>query len=499
MSLPASWVAAALVGAARGPLPVDALPPALAPLAAALAGRPPEQALLLLAGAAALHDAAGRLPARASATEWHLPAFRAEGDRPVCSPDAARFLRGMLQQQHAELLPELLALLDAAGQRVPDDLLPYVLEQGAKLARLRPALLPVVGERGRWLAAVNPAWHYAALELDDWRSLRAVWQADAAGRAALAQTARRRDPALARELIETTWRGEAALARREQLGVLSVGLSMTDEPFLERALDDRDALVRRRAVELLAKLPDSRLARRMMAAAGDILEMKGGDLRPRFPATISDALVRDGVVRPAATHQSATERSRLLTQTVGVIPPRHWEAHLAATPEAIVAAAAAGRWPRTLIAAFSAAAVRHDDRRWAAAILAHDGITERAGPLLPLLSEDEMRPRLTAAVAGGDDAAVVVFLRRWPHAWDEASGRLLLDFLARQAANANDTRLGPTMRYLARPFARQCPPSLAGYALGLTGRATNKAWDAGLKQLAATLAVRQKLYEAMEN
>jgi hypothetical protein len=167
MSAP-TVLSAALVGTERAGLPpVTALPPALATLRTALEQRPPHEALLLLAGAGALYETAGRRPQRAAGADWRLPAYRPEGDRPVCSPAAARFLARALNQQDAALFPELLALIDRAGQRAPDELLPHLLERGAKIPRQRPALLPILGERGRWLGALNPAWRYAAVEPTD--------------------------------------------------------------------------------------------------------------------------------------------------------------------------------------------------------------------------------------------------------------------------------------------------------------------------------------------
>ncbi len=506
MTLPGEWLTAALVGTTRATRP-DAvgLPPALASLRVALDDRPPAELILLMAGAAALYDDAGQLPARAPAAEWYLPALRAEGERPVCSPAAAQFLERMLNQQHAELLPELLARLDAAGQRVADAQLPHALAHGARLPRFRPLWLPVLGERGRWLAAVNPDWRYAAVELDDPRALRAAWERDPAGRAALASILRRRDPAVALRLIELTWRNEADAMRRELLATLETGLSMADEPFLERALDDRDAQARHKAASLLARLPESRLVGRMIAAVGDILALDGGKLTPRFPPVIRESLVRDGVTRPTAGPPSVTERSRLLLQTVGVIPPRHWETCFDATPEQIVAAAGPGRWPRTLLGALSTAAARHADRRWVEAILAHDGLTERHGPLLILLTPDELAGRLAAAVAtedvaDEDMAAVIVMLRRWPHAWDEASARTLIGSLANEAARPRDTRHGPTLRYLMRAFARACPPELAEYAAAtLAGRPASATWQTTTTQFVATLALRRELQRATTN
>lgn len=501
MTLPGEWLTAALVGAARAARPGAAgLPPALAALPGSLADRSPAELILFVAGAAALYDDAGRLPARAPAAEWYLPALRAEGERPACSPAAAQFLERMLNQQHAELLPELLARLDAAGQRLPDEQLPHALAHGARIPRFRPLWLPVLGERGRWLAAINPDWRYAAVELDDPRSLRAAWEREPSGRAALAVTLRRRDPDAARRLIELTWRGDADAARRELLATLETGLSPADEPFLEHALDDRDAQVRHKAVSLLARLPASRLVGRMIAAAGDILALEGGQLTPRFPPVIRESLVRDGVTRPAAGPPSANDRSRLLMQTVGVIPPGHWETRLGATPAEIVAAAGPGRWPRTLLGALSAATARHPDRRWVEAILAHDGLTERHGPLLAQLTASELGARLTAAVAAEDTAAVVVLLRRWPFAWDEAAARAVIDCLADEAARPRDSRHSPTLRYLMRAFARDCPPALADHAAAaLANRPVAAIWQTMAAQFVATLALRREIHLATTN
>jgi hypothetical protein len=499
----AALTSAALIGAARAGLPpADSLPPALATLHRELAGRPPQEALFLLAGAAALYLAAGRLPERIEGDNWRLPAFRPEGDLPPCSPAAARLLESMFNPQHSRLLPEMLDLLAAAGQRAPDALLPTLLEHGAKIPRLRPQLLPILGERGRWLAAINPAWRYAAFDPADPRSLHGVWDADPAGRPPLAQTLRARDPAAARRLIAATWRAEPDATRRALLGALETGLSMADEPFLERALDDRDAATRRKAADLLAGLPDSRLVRRVTAAAGDILVLTDGRLTPNFPRPVSDALARDGVARPESDAQpgatrTATEWARLLAQTVGVIPPAHWRNRFGQAPEALAAAAKAGRWPRTLLAALAAAALRHRDRGWIEALLAIDGYSERLGVLLAALEPAEAYARLAERLAAGDEAATVVFLRRWPGAWDEASGRLLIDFMSTHAAVAPDTRQGPTLRFLSRQFAQHCPPQLADYAGGAAGRAAGKAWEAAFSQLAATLRLRHEIMDAV--
>lgn len=509
MSLPPELITAALIGVERAELPpAESLPAALAGLYRGLDGRPPEEALLLLAGAVALHNAAGRLPDRAG-VEWRTPAYRPEGDRPPCSPAAAYFLERMLNQQDTAFLPELLRLLTGAGLRAPDKFLPHVLAYGARIPRQRPMLLPVLGERGRWLASLNPNWRYAAVDPADLKSLRAAWETDAAGRSALANSIRALDPVAARRLIESTWRAEPATARREMLGVLERGLSMDDETFLERALDDRDALTRRKAADLLATLPGSRLVARMTAVAGSILIVTEKGLAPSFAGKITEAMVRDGIARPnmaagkTAAYQpdaprTAADWSRLVIQTVGVIPLDHWPERLGLEPEAIIAAAQAGKWPRTMLSAFAAAAARQKSWRWADALLVAEGYSERTGALLAALDPSDCYARLAERIAAGDDAATVVFLRRWPHDWNEGSGRMLVDFIGRMSAVDPDTRLGPSLRFSLRQFGHRCPPSLLAYAQdALDGRHTSAAWQSSLRHMLSVLALRREMWEAV--
>ncbi len=203
--------------------------------------------------------------------------------------------------------------------------------------------------------------------------------------------------------------------------------------------------------------------------------------------------------RPAGP-PSANDRSRLLMQTVGVIPPRHWEVALGATPDEIVAAAGPGRWPRTLISALAAATVRHPDRRWLAAILAHDGLNARNEALVGQLMPEEMVSRLSAAAVRGDAGAVVAILRRWPHAWEPDTARVAIAFLAGETAHERDTRHSPTLRFLMRAFARQCPPALAGEAAAaLANRPATAVWQTSAKQFVATITLRREIHEAIRN
>lgn len=502
----APWYAAALIGTDRSDWPdKDALPPPLAGVYDNLQIRPLHEALPLLIGMAGLYAAAGQLAEKVTSTEWYLPAFRPESDRPVCSPQAARYLEQILNQKHTDLLPELLSLINDRQLRVTNDLLPHLMEYGAKTPRMRPVILPVIGERGQWLASMNPAWLYASMDLSDWRSIRHIWDSDRAGRGTLATYLRRYQPENTRYLIESTWRDEPDAMRRELLRAMDTGLSDADEPFLERALDDRDAQVRRKVVDLLAQLPNSRLIQRITRSAGNWLMWQGNDLVPNLPRAIDDQLVRDGVTQPTNSSLSPNDRSRLLMQALSVIPPVHWEERFQVAPETLIAAALRGKWPRTLMTAFSVAAARHGDRRWAEALLLADNMSERTHPILSLIPQEVLNTQLRQHVTSGHDMAVIVLMRHWPHPWNEESSGLVIDFITQQAAHETDTRFAPTVRYLAREFARRCSPTVAGYAerrfkaLVDGNKKINQAWELSLKTLTSKLNYRLAFHRAMDD
>lgn len=497
--------AAALLGTSRLAPEADlaaGLPGPLAALARDLADRSPEARLLLLAGSHDLYLAAGLLPAIAPPDDWPTPAFVAEGDLPPCPDAAAAILENMLNGQRAEFLPELLGLLAARRLRVPDELLPDLLDHGGRLSRLRGDILPVIGERGRWLASLNPKWRYggAATVLDaapDERLLGALWRAEAGARGWLYGFIRSRRRDLARRLLAAAWSGAADAERRDLLRQ-TLTVDLADEPFLERALDDRDSQVRRRAAELLSFLPGSRLAGRMTAAAGGILSLQGDRLVPRFPPAISDALVRDGVVRPTGAGTSPQERTRLLIFIVGAVPLSHWPRQLGLDPPAVVRAALVSQWPRTIIAALSIAASRQGDAEWARALVEVDGVSERTGAAIPLLPAEIRRALLDRAIDEGHDEQIVTLLRRWPADWEAERARRLVGYLARAAAAEPESRQGPLLRHQLRALGHQLPPSLAEFAheqrRGLT---PGGAWEVALRGLGNTLAARRELQAAV--
>jgi len=378
---------AALIGAARHG---DASPETGTPidtLDAGLAGRGRERRLLLTAGALAVYRQAGRIADAAMGTAGIAPA--PADDRPALSPPAARLVEAMFAGEREELLPEALDRARRAGLRLPHRLLPAALS--ARLTASRAAILPVLGARGVWLAQFNRDWEWAAqapLGLDDDDVLSAdaatLWEEGTpARRLEILRRVRRTDQARARGWIEGVWRTEKADYRTRLIETLEDALSADDEPFLEAALDDRSAGVRKAAARLLALIPgsaflvrtrdrgDALLTRARSAprkGLGALLAAvsQGSNradwLRVALPESIDSAWQRDGVdLKPP---QGVGERAWWLTETIAYLPPDHWVDHLGAEPSDLIVAASDNTWSLSVLEGWARAASLHKNMTW---------------------------------------------------------------------------------------------------------------------------------------
>ena len=234
----------------------------------------------------------------------------------------------------------------------------------ARTEELRAALRPVIGERGRWLAGFNPTWVWAADPLSADAEL--LWQTGKTEyRVDLLEAQRRVDPAGARVRLEARFSADRPEARLSLLEALETGLSLDDEPFLERVLDTGTPAVRLRATQLLAKLPQSACAIRLRERADTMLERTKGTLgRHRVRVTLPTGL------DPTWQHEGLEAQSSLpgidargtwLLQTVGLVPVRHWIDRFGIPMEALPAGLTGDR-RHEVLEAWTRAAVFHGER-----------------------------------------------------------------------------------------------------------------------------------------
>lgn len=426
-------VSTALLGTAKRGLPETA-GVASRPLADAGIEHPdPAGRLLEQAAVLTIYRRAGVLPRRDVAVGESAPGET----RPRVSDAAAQRLDGLLADRPG-LLPEWLDLCAASGARVPEELLPALLERARTSRAFAARLAPVVGERGRWLAAVNPDWRTvldrvaADVETQD----PAAWETGRRpDRVAYLAALRRTDPAAARELLAEGWTAEAPDDRAEFIAILADGLSDPDEPFLERALDDRRKEIREVAAVFLGRIPTSRYAARMRERIAACVQVRaGGVLRWKHqlevcaPREVDAAMRRDGVPAkpPARTNEDTGQL--WLRELIARTPLAAWSELTGLPPEDVVGlridphenAVRDGWWQ---------AAIRQRDTAWAAALLATwlPGDKRKPGDLLEVL-EPERRRTITAGMLDAFPAedAAVAWIAGCPGPWDVRLGRAVL-------------------------------------------------------------------------
>ncbi|MFF3915287.1 DUF5691 domain-containing protein [Streptomyces sp. NPDC001852] len=397
---------------------------------AAYAGSVREAPLALLdqAAVATVRRRAGLRPARAAARPDPAP----EDHRPALPPAAARRLATLLADRSGgggggrrgsspdlmELLPQWLAAANAHGYAAPPQTLPALLDAARGRTDLRPAALAFAGPRALWLARLNTDWRFAlraapgggaALpDPGDTQAVRELWQEGLfAERVALLGALRAVAPALAHELLASTWSTERAEDRLMFLDSLRTGLSAADEPFLEQALGDRSRNVRATAAELLSALPASALAARMAVRAAACVALDLTRNRPaivvKAPLECDSGMERDGVV--ATPPAGRGERSWWLGQLVEAAPLSTWPERLGGqAAQEIVALPVTDDWQGELHAAWCRAAVRQRDPEWSRALLGSPAAPEAGGPGAVSLAE---RAKLLATLDPAERAAWV--------------------------------------------------------------------------------------------
>lgn len=293
----------------------------------------------------------------------------------------------------------------ARGVHVPHDLLPVLLERARTSPALRAPLRPVLDERGRWLAALHPGWG-AVLTDDgtpvspggtpDTRPDPAAWpHLPAPARLALLLDLRAStDPAeraRAADLVASTWANDPVDERTRHLEALGTALTDSDDPLLERALDDRSVRVRGLAQGLLDGLPTSRRAQRMAHRLAPLLS-RSGILGRRLdlatPPDPDDAGVRDGLTPPP---RGTSRHDWWLATMVAGAP-----LSVLTTGSGVDEAATYQRLPDPLRDAVRRAVLLRRDVAWARAVIAVEG---RPAGLLPVLPMEERTQHLGSGLA----------------------------------------------------------------------------------------------------
>jgi hypothetical protein len=488
-----SWhelVSTAVVGTER-----RAVPPGLASKVASIvedevAGGTVEEQVLVAAGVLATWR---RVGAATPSSDRPFPYPAPSDERPAASAKAVQLLELLLDGHAAvggastDLAADWLARCERSGRRLPAGMLPRVMNAATAAPALRAAAAAAGGPRLRWLAARNAAWAWATGTTDPDAAPEQVWaEGTREERLAVLAALRASDPARARALLGETWSSEPAADRTRFVEALATGLSPTDEPFLEAALDDRSKAVRVAAAGLLAALPTSALARRMADRLRPLVSIdrreKGPIRRERtrltvaLPEGIDAAAARDGIVEHGAPRGTG-RRAWALIQIIGATPLSLWEHELGSGPDGIVPL---GVGSGEVLAGWARAAAHQRNVAWARQVLHY-----RQDPaLLAALPQPEAHKALAAVLSHVDDTAVGVMLAATPAPWPLATSRAVIDRL-----RSIDNRLALLSALPVLPAAvdTSAAPDVEAWAASL--RADDPVL-ARLRMLTQALAVR---------
>jgi len=303
---------------------------------------------------------------------------------------------------------------------------------------------------------------------------------------------RRRDPDAARTLLAEGWARETGDDRAELITVLAGGLSAADESFLEAALDDRRAEVRRRAVHLLRVLPGSAYQARARARASEVLRVEGRRIVVTLPGELDDAGRRDGLdARPRTPR--AGEKTWLLRQIIAAAPLELWAEILGGDPRRIVALPIADDFTSDVHAGWRRAAVRQRNVEWARALLDVSDHGPSDPGLAALLPHTERQARVVAFLQRGA-MELVVELQSCPPPWGRQLGEAVIDFLGREVRREGSVPVGVVLATVARALPVDYEAQLRKLA---DDAPVTTSWPRALRRAAYLVELRRRFLEEL--
>lgn len=475
-------VATALLGTQRHGLEDIRLPSGLE-----LPPLPPEAQLLAVAGTLSLYEQAGQMPQRVKQAAPMMP----QETWPRISSLASRYLTMMLEGTFTDLLGEFLQTMNQTEQRLPEEFLPALLERAKTMYAYREWVIPVIGQTGHYLAARNPAWAFA-LPLT-WESVSKGWRSGVMLiRQATVRQARAHDPALGRTLIESTWKQESPTDRNWILKSLRSGLSMDDEPFLETALDDRSHTVRKIAAELLSALPESRLARRLLALAEQVFYLEE-HLR-YSPPEMTAQLSRDGISQPNWADQERVQAAQL-SDFIGLLPLGFWSG----TPEMVIEKILHSPWSSACTTGLSNAAERQQNLWWAKCLLQRVGYIPATLKLIPLLQFCDADDIIANSLHMTDTLSALPaykLLSRWNRPWSETMTQAWLNLLTHHLTNP-DLKLDISTEVISKYMSRYCPKTLIPEVFAVLKDVGARGYERLTQEPLLILEFRQKMLTSL--
>jgi len=286
----------------------------------------------------------------------------------ICSKKSSGHLTMILNGTYENALDEFIQHLIQNKKSLPPELLPDLFDKCRSEKWLWEKLRFVIGERGHWLLDQNEDWHFLIGKTNEFD-----WEISTKDeRIAILHALRKRQPDEALELIISTWEEDDWKHRAEFLKTLEQNLSLADEPFLEKCLDEKRKEVRRAAAILLEKIEGSALRNRMWERMQSFISQKNKNSKKEkieidLPDSLSDDMLRDGI-DPKKKLEEGGLKASYFFQMFTIIPPNRWEVFFEKNAKEIVEIFVRSEWSTLLIQASIESAVRHENENWMEAL-----------------------------------------------------------------------------------------------------------------------------------
>jgi hypothetical protein len=467
-------IATALIGTERQSLPPISVAPDLA-------AESREATLLSAASLVSAYRRAGFVPKTEART--------LEPSGADSKPELSGAMRDMLHRVlgHGDLLEEYLKLLGEQGVRLAHRDLPQLLNLGSGNTTYRPLITNLLDTRGRWLASLHKNWSWATGNTESLEDAVQSFETGSKSARVLAlQTIRERDAHRARELLETTWKQDAAPERKEFIAVLRTNLSDADEAFLENALSDRSSDVRDIATDLLGDLPDSAFNARMRERLRPMLIVKKGKLEVELPDAFDQSWAKDGIQEKAP--QSVGQKQWWVQQLM-----RHATLPMLEDISGMTAVDLLKNthkdWKSFVQNAVSTALNHNPNRELVKHLIAYD-ITLVRGTSAFTVLEPNFLETLTTQRCFLESNTDFTLLNACLHQWSEAFWCAALEWIALQVTRLQEGKFSQYFYGFSHPVVRST--SLEFIPRVLKGHASIPGWTAMLARLDEAPDKKQK-------
>lgn len=337
-----------------------------------------EDRFLKTAYAALLYQEAGTKPITLDAS---LPDCPPE-TRPQAGDRLTALVHAALKDKNEVLFRYYLFRMAKSGKVLQSWLVPMVLNKAAEISNDRTSLLNACGQAGQWLCTLNAKW---ATLLQPANEELNIWETGTLEqRKAYLTHMRKTDPAAAIALLETSLAEENAGNRLMFTQLLTEGLSIADESFLQKLTTDKSQKVKEAAFDLLKQIPGSALNSAYLQALARLLEVreerhllitKKKVLAIRSDTPLGDALLKTGIDK-VSKERGVDDHVYQTAQLLAFADPARLAPMLGMSDQELIAVLLHFKAAGVLVPFLVRAAVLYRNKAWSLALLHRDEATD---------------------------------------------------------------------------------------------------------------------------